>query len=195
VVEVLKNGSLSLAEYPFTDACVPPASPVLVARGPKISRWHLMTLVGYDERRQAFRLINSWGKGWGDHGYAWIGYDLLRSRITGAYVLDVARPDPQPNLPPQPSRPPPTTELVPPRPPAPVSPPVPVAPVPLPAPVTPGPGTQLAGLQSLSCGRVNGEVRGSQFVLSGYVATDDDLKQVKLVAANVRRRAVPRASG
>jgi len=57
--------------------------------------------------------------------------------------------------------------------------------VPLPAPVAPGPGTQLADLQSLSCGRVNVEVRGGQSVLSGYVAADDDLKQVKLVAANV----------
>jgi len=242
LVEVLKNGSLSLADYPFTDACVPPASPQLVARAhdfrvrgvsrvdvariddvkgqlaqlnpvmirfhdstafqrlrgantftepapppnDKVSGWHLMTLVGYDERRQAFRLINSWGKGWGDHGYAWIGYDLLRSRITGAYVLDVDRPGPQPNVTPglQPSPPRPIAEVVPPRPTVPVAPPpAPVTPVP--PPVTPVPGVQLTDLQTLSCGRVNVEARGGQSVLSGYVATDDDLKQVKLIAANV----------
>lgn len=124
VVEVLKNGSLSLADYPFTDECVPPAGPELVARahdfrvrgikrvdfsqtdevkgelaqlnpvmisfhdstafqrfrsagtfaepvpppGDKVSGWHFIMLVGYDERRQAFRLMNSWGRGWGDHG-------------------------------------------------------------------------------------------------------------------------------
>jgi len=55
----------------------------------------------------------------------------------------------------------------------------------VPPPVTPVPGVQLTDLQTLSCGRVNVEARGGQCVLSGYVATDDDLKQVKLIAANV----------
>ena len=32
IVDVLKNGALSLADYPYTDACVPAASPELVAR-------------------------------------------------------------------------------------------------------------------------------------------------------------------
>jgi hypothetical protein len=126
-----------------------------------------MTLVGYDEQRQAFRLINSWGMGWGDHGYGWIGYDLLRSRIRAAYVLDVTQPGPQPPVPPRP-----TTEVIPPRPPD----------LPQPGPV---PTLQLAELQTLSCGRVNVEARGNQSVLSGYVASDDDLKKVQLIAANV----------
>jgi hypothetical protein len=51
--------------------------------------WHAMTLVGYDEKRQAFRLINSWGRGWGDGGYAWIGYDVFASRVRRAAILDV----------------------------------------------------------------------------------------------------------
>jgi hypothetical protein len=51
-----------------------------------------VTLTGYDERRQAFRLINSWGTGWGDRGYAWLGYDVFRTRVARAYVLDVAAP-------------------------------------------------------------------------------------------------------
>jgi hypothetical protein len=244
LVDVLKKGSLSLAEYPFSDACVPPAPADVAARahdfrvrgvsrvditriddvkgqlaqlnpvmirfhdstafqrlrgastftepgpppGDKVSGWHLMTLVGYDERRQAFRLINSWGRGWGDRGYAWIGYDLLRSRITGAYVLDVERPGPQPSVTP----PPPIAEVVPPRPPAPVVPsPAPVTPAPVtPTPVTPAPALQLADLQTLSCGRVAVEARGGQSVLSGYVASDDDLKRVRLIAANVPQASV-----
>ena len=241
VVDILKKGSLSLAEYPFSDACVPAASPEVVARahdfrvrgvsrvdtnriddvkgqlaqlnpvmirfhdstvfqrlrgastftepgpppGDKVSGWHLMTLVGYDERRQAFRLINSWGRGWGDRGYAWIGYDLLRSRITGAYVLDVERPGQPPSVTPAPQPPPPpppVAEVVPPRPPTPV--------VPSPAPVTPMPAPQLADLQALSCGRVAVESRGGQSMLSGYVASDDDLERVRLIAANVPQTSV-----
>jgi hypothetical protein len=242
VVDILKKGSLSLAEYPFSDACVPAASPEVVARardfrvrgvsrvdsnriddvkgqlaqlnpvmirfhdstafqrlrgastftepgpppGDKVSGWHLMTLVGYDERRQAFRLINSWGRGWGDRGYAWVGYDLLRSRITGAYVLDVERPG-QPSVtpapqPPAPPPPPPIAEVVSPRPPTPV--------VPSPAPVTPVPALQLTDLQALSCGRVAVESRGGQSVLSGYVASDDDLERVRLIAANAPQTSV-----
>lgn len=123
-----------------------------------------MTIVGYDEGRQAFRLINSWGKGWGDRGYAWIGYDLLQSRVRAAYVLDVERSAPEPAPPP----PQPAPEPAPPGP----------APAPSPAP-------RLSELQSLSCGRVTVDARGGQSVLNGYVASDDDLNRVQAIAASV----------
>jgi len=51
-----------------------------------------VTLTGYDEHRQAFRLVNSWGAGWGDRGYAWLGYDAFRTHVARAYVLDLAAP-------------------------------------------------------------------------------------------------------
>ncbi len=215
IVKVLRRGALSLAEYAYSDACVPPAPPQLVARAhdfrvrglnrvdisrpddakgqlarstpviisfyastafqkfrgagtftesamprdDKKAGWHAITLVGYDERRQAFRLINSWSPRWGDHGYAWISYDLLRTHIRGAYTLDVGPVTPRPS-PPPPSPPPP-------------------------APVPPRPILQLADLQTLSCARVNVATRGDQSVLSGYVATDDDLNRVKLIVASV----------
>jgi C1A family cysteine protease len=38
---------------------------------------HAMIIAGYDDARGAFRIINSWGSGWGDNGYAWVGYDFL----------------------------------------------------------------------------------------------------------------------
>ncbi len=245
VVKVLRRGSLSLADYAYSDACVPPPPPQLVARAhdfrvyglnrvdisrrddakgqlarstpvlisfyastafqkfrgagtfteaamprdDKKAGWHAMTLVGYDERRQAFRLINSWGKGWGDHGYAWISYDLLRTHIRGAYTLNVGPvtpPQPVVNVPPPPVVQPPSPQPVTP-PPAPVPPPP--APVP-PAPVPPRPVVQLSDLQTLSCARVNVEARGGQSVLSGYVASDDDLNRVKLIAASVTNTVV-----
>ena len=218
VVAVLKQGSLSLADFPYTDACVPPAPASVVAQahdfrvrgysqvnigrpddirgqlaqgnpviirffvstafeklrnattftepapppGDKLTGWHFITLVGYDEHRQAFRLINSWSARWGDHGYAWISYDLLKTRISNAYVLNVVPVKP----PPPPSPPPPS-------------------PPPPPAPVPPKPIPGLSDLQTLSCARVNVETRGGQSVLSGYVASDDDLNRVKQIAASV----------
>jgi hypothetical protein len=54
--------------------------------------WHAIALVGYDDRKQAFRLINSWGTGWGDGGYGWVGYDAIIKRIRYAAVVDVGVP-------------------------------------------------------------------------------------------------------
>lgn len=57
---------------------------------------HAVTAVGYDEARQAFRLINSWGTKWGDFGFAWISYDALRSSLEEAFVMQVETPPPAP---------------------------------------------------------------------------------------------------
>lgn len=57
---------------------------------------HGMTLVGYDDELGAFRLINSWGRSWGDGGYAWIDYDTFVETAHEAYRVEdrVARPEP-----------------------------------------------------------------------------------------------------
>lgn len=33
---------------------------------------HAILVIGYSERRKAFRLLNSWGANWGQHGRAWV---------------------------------------------------------------------------------------------------------------------------
>lgn len=48
---------------------------------------HAMAIVGYDDRLQAFRLINSWAPTWGDQGYIWVGYDTFRTLASEAYQL------------------------------------------------------------------------------------------------------------
>jgi C1A family cysteine protease len=48
-----------------------------------------LTIVGYDDERQAACVMNSWGSNWGDHGYAWITYPTLINRISGAVVLEL----------------------------------------------------------------------------------------------------------
>jgi hypothetical protein len=46
---------------------------------------HALCLVGYDDNRQtadgpgAFRLVNSWGAGWGNEGYGWISYEAVKN--------------------------------------------------------------------------------------------------------------------
>lgn len=42
---------------------------------------HAMVIAGYDDSKSAFRVVNSWGYGWGDNGYIWIGYDFLVNKF------------------------------------------------------------------------------------------------------------------
>ena len=43
-------------------------------------------IVGYDDTRSAFKVINSWGTDWGIGGYGWIDYESSRSLIRVAYI-------------------------------------------------------------------------------------------------------------
>ena len=59
---------------------------------------HYITFVGYDDDRPthdgpgAFRLVNSWGTGWGNGGYAWMSYaavkDAQLSYRIGLFLVD-----------------------------------------------------------------------------------------------------------
>lgn len=40
---------------------------------------HAMLIVGYDNTRRTFLVRNSWGEGWGDHGYCHISYALMEA--------------------------------------------------------------------------------------------------------------------
>ena len=65
---------------------------------------HAMVLVGYSERRQAFKVMNSWGTGWGEGGFGWVSYRAIRQLSDLMFVMDV--PDTAPPAPPAPPRPP-----------------------------------------------------------------------------------------
>jgi len=79
---------------------------------------HAMLIVGYDDDRNAFRVMNSWGQGWGDRGYYWLDYGFFGRVVNEAYV---AKDDVQPIVPvtPTPVTPTPVT-------------PTPVTPTPVP---------------------------------------------------------------
>jgi len=38
---------------------------------------HAVVLVGYDDRTQRVKFVNSWGSGWGDHGFGYLPYNFL----------------------------------------------------------------------------------------------------------------------
>ena len=159
--------------------------------------YHAITLVGYDERLQAFKLINSWGQGWADGGFGWIDYDILRVEAGAAYLARVA-------LPPSPAPTPPPTPVVRPTP-APTPRPLPTV-VPTPAPpttkptpiigpaLTPGPPlgpvlppspigpTPSIVLAELECSQVQELDQGGRRTIVGFVGKDDDLSVVRAAA-------------
>jgi hypothetical protein len=49
---------------------------------------HTMVAVGYDDGRHAFRIQNSWGRNFGDGGYAWLSYDFWMRNVHVGYVVD-----------------------------------------------------------------------------------------------------------
>lgn len=48
--------------------------------GGKHGGGHAMVIVGYDDARGAYRILNSWGPDWGDGGYLWWDYADLEGR-------------------------------------------------------------------------------------------------------------------
>ena len=60
---------------------------------------HAIVIVGYDDARSAFKIINSWGTDWGFGGYGWIDYAASDSLIWEAYVTKDARADVTPATP------------------------------------------------------------------------------------------------
>lgn len=93
---------------------------------------HAMLIVGYDDDRNAFRVLNSWGTGWGDNGYYWLDYGFFPRVVSEAFVAKDAL---EPVVPPSPKPVPPTPQPVTPQPVTPEPKPNPPAPQPTPEPV------------------------------------------------------------
>jgi hypothetical protein len=49
---------------------------------------HTMLVVGYDDAKKAFRIQNSWGREWGERGYAWFSYEFWTRSVETAFVID-----------------------------------------------------------------------------------------------------------
>jgi hypothetical protein len=49
---------------------------------------HAMCVIGYDDRKQAFQIMNSWGTDWGIDGVAWVRYADFKEFVREAYGID-----------------------------------------------------------------------------------------------------------
>ncbi|MES2777089.1 MAG: C1 family peptidase [Bacteroidota bacterium] len=47
---------------------------------------HAMLLVGYDETKKLFKLMNSWGTEWGDKGFGYLDYQLFSQVVKYGFV-------------------------------------------------------------------------------------------------------------
>lgn len=63
--------------------------------------YHAMTLCGYDDSQNAFKVVNSWGTSWGDQGYIWVDYDFFVGNsgefCFAAFVADSENTNPDPD--------------------------------------------------------------------------------------------------
>jgi hypothetical protein len=51
--------------------------------------YHAVLCIGYDDGKNAFKILNSWGTSrWGDSGYGWISYDVMRQALWEAYATE-----------------------------------------------------------------------------------------------------------
>jgi len=59
---------------------------------------HCVALVGFDDAKGAWHVKNSWGAGWGEHGYAWVKYGDLEKYNYGYVIINpiIPAPDPEP---------------------------------------------------------------------------------------------------
>lgn len=49
---------------------------------------HAMCVIGYDDTKGAFEIMNSWGGEWGDQGYIWVKYEDFNMWCAEAYFMD-----------------------------------------------------------------------------------------------------------
>jgi len=46
---------------------------------------HAICIIGYDDAKHAFRIVNSWGEDWGDKGCMWLSEDYVKKSATEAW--------------------------------------------------------------------------------------------------------------
>jgi len=128
---------------------------------------HALTVVGYDDTRQAFKVINSWGLRWGARGYGWIGYPTFVKDVRRAYVMRPARGENP--VPPKPVTPPPIPKPAP-------------APAPVPAPQ--------ASFDFVKCGLVTAQTGPKGVEVTGFVGTLAELREVEAKAQAMKAAVV-----
>lgn len=75
---VLSRGPAVIGVNWYEAMFAPTSAGYLVVDGP-LAGGHALLVLGYSEARKAFRLLNSWGRAWGEEGRAWLALaDMAR---------------------------------------------------------------------------------------------------------------------
>lgn len=48
---------------------------------------HAILIIGYDDNRQAFKFLNSYGRTWGNDGFGWISYSIFNGVVKQAFTM------------------------------------------------------------------------------------------------------------
>jgi len=48
---------------------------------------HAVTVTGYDDSKNIFRIMNSWGNLWADNGFAWIDYNYFKINVMDCFAV------------------------------------------------------------------------------------------------------------
>lgn len=75
------NGTVVVGTLWYEDMFSPDKQGFLKPSGPDVGG-HAYLLVGFSQDRNAFRMINSWGRAWGDSGRAWISFNDMQLLIS-----------------------------------------------------------------------------------------------------------------
>ena len=84
----LAKGYPVIIAISFDDAFQAPDGPATIT-SMKIDNnamGHAMLIVGYDEGKNSFRIMNSWGKEWRDGGFCWITYDAFKQCVRECWI-------------------------------------------------------------------------------------------------------------
>lgn len=108
IKNTLYSGNALVMGMPIDDAFYQLKAGVYDRQGGKSYGGHAMTIVGYDDNkvsangdRGAFKLLNSWGTGWGDRGYGWVSYRMwlkLAPQVMGMTDVQDSKPEPSPSV-------------------------------------------------------------------------------------------------
>lgn len=79
---LLHRGPLNVGTDWFSEMSQPRSDGFLVPRG-EYEGGHAWLVIGYSKKRDAYRMLNSWGPDWGQKGRAWIDAQTMEHLIFG----------------------------------------------------------------------------------------------------------------
>jgi papain like protease len=52
---------------------------------------HAIVVVGFDDKQERIKFVNSWGPSWGDHGFGYLPYEYIRKYMSDAWTFKLAK--------------------------------------------------------------------------------------------------------